>query len=82
MSAGNETIANIDTKFELCRDVDTVLKIGRDYQNKDGYRGAHFDTVKLLCDTIEYLRDRLNTPVGNAAAMREALENVRCYLLL
>ena len=49
----------VDTKFELCQDVETVLKIGRDYQNKDGYRGAHYDTVKLLCDTIEYLRDQL-----------------------
>lgn len=52
----------VDTKFELCRDVEYVLKIGRDYQNKDGFRGAHYDTVKLLCDTIEYLRDKLPKP--------------------
>ena len=52
----------VDTKFELSRDVEFVLKIGRDYQNKDGFRGAHYDTVKLLCDTIEYLRDKLPKP--------------------
>ena len=53
---------DVDTKFELCRDVEYVLKIGRDYQNKDGFRGAHYDTVKLLCVTIEYLRDQLPKP--------------------
>ena len=62
-----------DTKFELCHDVERVLKIGRDFQKQDRWRGAHHDTAKLLCDTIEYLRDRLNTPVGNMAAMRETL---------
>lgn len=53
---------DVDTKFELCSNVEYVLKIGRDYQNKDGFRGAHYDTVKLLCDTIEYLRDKLPKP--------------------
>ena len=53
---------DVDTKFELCRDVEYVLKIGRDYQNKDGFRGAHYDTVKLLCVTIEYLRDKMPKP--------------------
>ena len=62
-----------DTKFELCHDVEQVLKIGRDFQKQDRWRGAHHDTAKLLCDTIEYLRDRLNTPAGNIAAMRETL---------
>lgn len=37
-------------------DIDHILKVGRDFQNTDTWRGAHFDTVKLLCDTIEYLR--------------------------
>lgn len=55
-------MSEIDTKFELCSNVENVLKIGRDYQNKDGDRGAHYDTVKLLCDTIEYLRDQLPKP--------------------
>jgi hypothetical protein len=39
-------------------DIDHILKVGRDFQNTDTWRGAHFDTVKLLCDTIEYLRDK------------------------
>ncbi len=51
----------VDTKFELCRDVEYVLKIGRDFQNKDGFRGAHYDTVKLLCDTIEHQQKQLKT---------------------
>lgn len=37
-------------------DIDHILKIGRDFQNSDKWHGAHYDTVKLLCDTIEYLR--------------------------
>ena len=106
-----------DTKFELCRNVEQVLKIGRDFQSKDSWRGEQHDTAKLLCDTIEYLRDQLpepdpdwkatcakcrdgdiepdceyygepngcnspiygehpkSAPVGNSAAMREALES-------
>ena len=62
-----------DTKFELCHDVERVLKIGRDFQKQDSWRGAHHDTAKLLCDTIEYLCDRLNMPAGNMAATRDAL---------
>lgn len=64
----------IDTKFELCHDVERVLEIGRNFQKQDAWRGAHHDTVKLLCDTIEHLRDQSNAQIGNAAAMREALE--------
>ena len=37
-------------------DIDHILKIGRDFQNTDTWHGAHYDTVKLLCDTIEHLR--------------------------
>jgi len=33
-------MSEIDTKFELCRNVEEVLKIGRDYQNKDGFRAG------------------------------------------
>ena len=65
-----------DTKFELCHDVDKVLEIGRAFQKQDLFRGAHHDTAKLLCDTIEYLRECLNKPVGNTEARREALEFV------
>lgn len=61
-----------DTKFELCRDVEHVLKIGREFQKQDNWRGAHHDTAKLLCDTIEHLRDQSNAQIGNAAAIREA----------
>ena len=64
----------VDTKFELCRDVECVLEIGRAFQQQDPMLGAHHDTVKLLCDTIEYLRDKQNKKDGNAAVLREALE--------
>lgn len=72
----------VDTKFELCKYPERVLKIGRDYQNKDGYRGAHYDTVKLLCDTIEYQREQLKakTEVGNVAKLREAVVEIIDYL--
>lgn len=63
-------------EFELCHNPEEVLRIGRDFQRQDTFRGAQHDTVKLLCDTIEYLRDRLSKQVGNAAAMREALEHI------
>lgn len=63
-----EKSSAVDTKFELCKYPEQVLKIGRDFQNKDGFRGAHYDTVKLLCDTIEYQQEQLKTKteVGNA----------------
>ena len=38
-------------------DIDHLLAIGRDLQNSDKWHGAQYDTVKLLCDTIERLRD-------------------------
>lgn len=40
-------------------DVDEVLRIGRSMQEKDTWHGATYDTVKLLCDTIEDLRRKL-----------------------
>ncbi len=51
-----------EARFGLCRNVEHVLDIGRDFQNQDRLHGAHYDTVKLLCDTIEYLRDQLPKP--------------------
>lgn len=66
-----------DTKFELCRDIKHVLKIGREFQKQDNWRGAHHDTVKLLCDTIEYLYEQSNARAGNGMVMRYALESVR-----
>ena len=39
--------------------VDQVLKIGRDFQNQDNWHGAHYDTARLLCDTIERLNQKL-----------------------
>lgn len=68
--------ANI--RFDICQDIALVLKIGRDYQNKDGYRGAHYDTVKLLCDAIEYQQEQLETKteVGDAAKLRKVVKKV------
>ena len=40
-------------------DVDEVLRIGRGMQALDHWHGATYDTVKLLCDTIEDLRRKL-----------------------
>lgn len=40
-------------------DVDEVLRIGRAMQVADTWRGATYDTIKLLCDTIEDLRRKL-----------------------
>ena len=70
-----------DTKFELCHDVEQVLKIGRDFQKQDSWRGAHHDTTKLLCDTIEYLREQSNAQIGNAAAIREAAKEFVSVIL-
>ena len=81
----------VDLRFDICQNIALVLKIGRDYQNKDGYRGAHYDIVKLLCDAIEYQQEQLETKtkVGNVAKLREAavtvydvLEKLRPFSLL
>lgn len=42
-------------KYEYHRPTSEVLKIGRDFQNTDNFRGYTFDTAKLLCDHIERL---------------------------
>ena len=73
----------VSNRFDCCRDVEHVLKVGREFQMQDSWRGAHYDTAKLLCDTIEYLYERLDSPIGNMAAMRErvakALETLDCF---
>lgn len=46
-------------------DIDHILAIGRDLQNSDKWHGAQYDTVKLLCDTIERLRDKEKDEVMN-----------------
>ena len=75
-------LKTVDLRFDICRNIALVLKIGRDYQNKDGYRGAHYDTVKLLCDAIEYQQEQVKakTEVGDCAKLREALKAAKQYL--
>ena len=46
-------------RFDFGHTVEDVLRIGRDFQNTDRMHGAHYDTVKLLCDTIEDLNEQL-----------------------
>jgi hypothetical protein len=73
-----KSFKTVGTRFDICQDIELVLKIGRDYQNKDGYRGAHYDTVKLLCDAIEYQQEQLEakTEIGDAAKQREVCEKM------
>lgn len=46
-------------RFDFGHTVEDVLRIGRDFQKTDRLHGAHYDTVKLLCDTIEDLNEQL-----------------------
>ena len=39
--------------------VEQVLKIGREFQDQDNWHGAHYDTARLLCDTIVRLSRKL-----------------------
>lgn len=39
--------------------IDHILEVGRDFQMQDTFRGAQFDTAKLLCDTIVMLRSQV-----------------------
>ena len=55
----NENKQNEGELFSPELPVDQVLKIGRDFQNQDRWRGAHYDTARLLCDTIERLNQKL-----------------------
>ena len=53
----NERNATKEAAFDVnMMSVDDILKIGRDFQKSDTWRGATHDTAKLLCDTIEMLR--------------------------
>lgn len=54
-SAIERKAAIIDSSSNV--DIDHILAIGRDLQNSDRWHGAQYDTLKLLCDTIERLRD-------------------------
>ena len=55
----NERNATKESAFDVERmSIDDILKIGRDFQKSDTWRGATHDTAKLLCDTIEMLRDQ------------------------
>ena len=47
-------------RFDFGHSVEDVLRIGRDFQKTDRLHGAHWDTVKLLCDTIEDLNEQLS----------------------
>ena len=53
----NERNTTKEAAFDVnMMSVDDILKIGRDFQKSDTWRGATHDTAKLLCDTIEMLR--------------------------
>lgn len=42
------------------RSIKDILRIGRSFQDSDRvYRGATYETAKLLCDTIEMLNEAL-----------------------
>ena len=52
-------------------DVDEVLRIGREFQASDAFRGATFDTAKLLCDTIERLQEEIRSMKSNLEKIQE-----------
>lgn len=57
----NERNATKESAFDVeGMSIDDILKIGRDFQKSDTWRGATHDTAKLLCDTIEMLQSKLN----------------------
>lgn len=51
--------------------VEEVLRIGRDFQASDQFRGATFDTAKLLCDTIERLQEEIKSMKSNLEKIQE-----------
>jgi len=57
--AGNVPKGKHHELTPLCQCPDDVLRIGRAFAATDTFRGAHFDTATLLCDTIEDLRSRI-----------------------
>ena len=60
------------------RSIKDILRIGRSFQDSDKvYRGATYDTAKLLCDTIEMLSEALEREKnGCGGKLRSALEGV------
>jgi hypothetical protein len=56
--------------------VDQVLKIGRDFQNQDSWHGAHYDTARLLCDTIERLNGELKRKRETSKDITSAIEEL------
>ena len=65
-----EPVGNMETSL--------ILRIGRDFQNSDKFRGCTFDTAKLLCDEIERLSRELESErsKGNCAKLREAVASL------
>ncbi len=58
---------------------DEILRIGRDFQNTDTWRGATFDTAKLLCDEIERLARRLGRLEYEHSTVMKILRDVKLY---
>lgn len=54
----------VDPKSDEDIPVERVLEIGRELQNEDKWHGAQYETVKLLCDTIEKLQAKLQGRQG------------------
>ena len=62
----NERNATKEAAFDVnMMSIDDILKIGRDFQNSDKWHGATYDTAKLLCDTIEMLRNKVKNEDNN-----------------
>lgn len=62
-------------------DIEHVLEIGRRFQQSDSnYRGATWETAKLLCDTIESLRDKIKK--ANKAKKTGYWAYLYCYSAL
>lgn len=58
---------------------DEILRIGRDFQKSDRWRGATFDTAKLLCDEIERLARRLGRLEYEHSTVMKILRDVKLY---
>lgn len=59
---------------------DEILRIGRDFQKSDNiWRGATFDTAKLLCDEIERLARRLSRLEDEHSTVMKILRDVELY---
>ena len=56
-----------------------ILRIGRDFQKSDTWRGATFDTAKLLCDEIERLAWRLGRLEYEHSTVMKILRDVKLY---